>query len=506
MCFLPDDLSEMIPEGHMVRVVDAVVDKMSLGPLLAQYKGGGASAYHPLLMLKVLMYAYADGIYSSRQIAKAVRENIHYMWLAGRARPDFMTINRFRSERLKDVIQPVFGEVVMLLHAEGYVSLDKYFVDGTKIESVAGKDTAIWQKNTQRYKAQVLEKLRGLFAQIETINRQENEALGDKDLPETGGQGLPDNAVIEEAARRIEEQFKAAPENEALAKAKRQLEEVLLPRYKKYEAQEALLAGRNSASKTDPDATFMQMKEKDAMHKNPLKPGYNVQMGTEGQIITGFSVHQTSTDTTTLIDHMNGLPFVPRLAVGDAGFGSEENYAYLAARHIEAYVKYNYFHKEQTAAWQNDGSKVQNFVYDAATNSYYCPLMHRRLAFMGEEQKRSRNGYESTVRVYECESCAGCPHRKRCLKSENPDAKRTIRINERLNKAKQEARRRLDSPEGRALRKQRNVEVESVFGDIKGNHGRRRFTLRGLAKVTLEYGLWALGHNMRKLTKATQGA
>ena len=101
MSMLPINLEELISPSHMVRVIDRAIEKMDMMPLMSQYEGGGAPAYHPIMMLKVIVYAYADKIYSSRKIAKATRENIHFMWLTGNTPLDFMTINRFRGERLK---------------------------------------------------------------------------------------------------------------------------------------------------------------------------------------------------------------------------------------------------------------------------------------------------------------------------------------------------------------------------------------------------------------------
>ena len=101
LSLLPIDLDGLISENHMVRVVDSAIEKMNTKPLFDQYPGGGTSAYNPVMLLKVVVYAYADKIYSSRRIAKATRENINFMWLTGNVQLDFMTINRFRSERLK---------------------------------------------------------------------------------------------------------------------------------------------------------------------------------------------------------------------------------------------------------------------------------------------------------------------------------------------------------------------------------------------------------------------
>ena len=137
MSLLPQSLEELIPEDHLVRVVNAMLDRIDLKPLIAQYEGGGASSYHPLMMLKVLVYAYSEKTYSSRRIAKALRENVNYMWLSGGNQPDHRTLNNFRSGVLKEVVREVFASVVALLAEDGYVKLENYFVDGTKIEANA---------------------------------------------------------------------------------------------------------------------------------------------------------------------------------------------------------------------------------------------------------------------------------------------------------------------------------------------------------------------------------
>ncbi len=117
-------------------------------------------------------------------------------------------------------------------------------------------------------------------------------------------------------------------------------------------------------------------------------------------------------------------------------------------------------------------------------------------------KKFSDNGYESLIRVYESEGCSGCPYRDRCVKSDKPDADRKLYVNRRLNELRNIAKANLNSKKGLLMRSKRPVEVESVFGDIKGNFGVRRFMLRGLEKVKIEWGLYSIAHNMRKLTKA----
>jgi len=164
---LPPSFDDLIPMGHLVRVVSQTIDQLNIDPLLKSYKGGGASIYHPKMMIKVLVYAYLNGIYSSRKIAKALREDINFMWLSGMNRPDFRTITLFRSSRLKPVIDKVFGSMVIFCQEQGYIKLENYFIDGTKIEADANRNSHVWAKNVKRYKGNTEEKIRQLLRHIE---------------------------------------------------------------------------------------------------------------------------------------------------------------------------------------------------------------------------------------------------------------------------------------------------------------------------------------------------
>lgn len=501
MTLLPINLDEIIPENHMVRVIDRAIDKMNCEPLFAKYEGGGTSSYNPVMMLKVIVYAYADMIFSSRKISKATRENINFLWLTGNVQLDHMTINRFRSERLKGIIDDIFTEVVALLMEEKYITFEKYFLDGTKIEANASKYSWVWGKNTKRYKENLKAKVTEKLVEIDMINIDENNEYGDKDLPEMGSKEI-DSGAIRDAVSKIDEKLKEMPNDKKLKSVKKELETDCLPRMEKYEKQEEILAERRSYSKTDTDATFMRMKE-DHMKNGQLKPGYNVQIGTENRFITGFGVYQKAGDSTLVKEHLEHLKSLhngklPKNVIADAGYGSEENYEYFLEKNITPYVKYNTFHKEDSSKWKHDVTKSQNWYYDEENDIYYCS-MGRPLVFMWEQKKKSDNGYESLIRVYECLNCSGCPHREKCIKSDDKFANRRININRRLNELKKMARELLTSETGLAMRSQRPVEVENAFGNIKGNFGVRRFLLRGLEKVKIEWGLYSIAHNMRKM-------
>ena len=144
MRLLPLDLSDLIPADDLVRVVDAVVESLDLALLRSFYPGGGAPAYDPRMMLKVVIYAYSTGVYSSRKISEATKANVRFMWLTGCTALDHMTVNRFRTERLRGCFEEVFSETVAMLADMGLVTLDAYFLDGTKVEANAGRYTFTW--------------------------------------------------------------------------------------------------------------------------------------------------------------------------------------------------------------------------------------------------------------------------------------------------------------------------------------------------------------------------
>lgn len=201
---LPPSLDELVPENHFVRIVSKTVDELRIEDVFAKYtKGGGASRYNPVMLLKVLVYCYMTGTYSSRQIAKQCRENVNVMWLTGFQKPDFRTINKFRSEKLKDSIEEIFVAAVKLLNRKGYVSLEKYFVDGTKIESAANKYTFVWKKAVEKNEKKLDEKLRVFLRDVDEITHKENQLYGDKDFAETGDDEPVTSEDIKAAAEEI---------------------------------------------------------------------------------------------------------------------------------------------------------------------------------------------------------------------------------------------------------------------------------------------------------------
>lgn len=491
-----EDIFNKIPQNHPVRLVNEVVNQLNIDALIEQYKGGGTSSYHPRMLVKVLFYAYLSNIYSCRKIEKALQENIHFMWLSGNSTPDFRTINYFRGKRLSGKIQQLFSDVVRMLQEMGYVSLEVQYIDGTKIESSANRYTFVWKGSVEKYKEKLEAKIQSVLADIESQIKTDQKELNKVEIPRS-----IDSQELKEKLQELNSKLKER--SKTTQKQLQKLQEEHLPRLEKYEQQLEILGPRNSYSKTDPDATFMRLKD-DHMQNGQLKPAYNTQISTESQFITHLSLHQTPGDTTTLEEHLNGFENQyqtqsPEI-VADAGYGSQENYELMEGKGIEAYVKYNYFHKEQKRKQQQNPFLVQNLFYNHEKDFFVCP-MGQKMNCIGTGKRNSAKGYEAKVSYYQAQNCQGCPLRSLC---HNSKTNRRIEVNHRLNALKFKAKERLNSEKGKQHRSKRPIEVEAVFGQLKSNNKFTRFTLKGFEKIQIEFGLMALAHNLRKLRAKQQ--
>ena len=498
----PQRIDRDIAENDPVRLVNAVVDSLNLENFNRLYKERGRSPYHPRMMLKVILYAYMSNIYSCRKIEKALLRDVHFIWLAGYDQPDFITINRFRN-RVKDEINNVFTQLVLLLTERGLVSLDVEYIDGTKIESKANKYTFVWRGSVEKNRVRLMEKIRVLLSQIDDAVAQENADTQEKVefTPSQLGE------ICEELRQSLAQS--PAPESKEDRRARRKKErelrqlEQMGAKLGDYDSKLELIGGRNSMSKTDPDATFMRMKE-DAMNNGQTKPGYNLQIGTENQFITDFGLFPNTNDTLTLPPFLTSFAerygHMPDEACADSGYGSEENYRFMEENDVEAYVKYNYFHKEQKRPFRNDPFRIENLHYNAEDDYYVCP-MGQHMTRVGTRHDKSGSGYVAELAIYRAQRCQGCPLRGSCYKGEYPA--REIRANHRLNEYKRRARERLTSERGLEHRSKRPIEPEAVFGQMKFNMAYRRFRHFGKDKVTMDFAFFAIAFNIKKWAAKT---
>jgi transposase len=497
---LPPTLDELIETKHLVRVVNEVVDAMDITSLINQYEGGGTTAYHPRMLLKILLYAYCMKIYTGRKIAKALKQDIHFMWLAAMNRPDFRTINNFRSGKAKEVIEDLFKEMLLFLIDHEYVRMENYFCDGSSFAADANRHKMVWKKNAERYKEATEKKCKELFKQIDKLNTIDDAWYGDKDLEEAGNEATGSIsketiALQVDKLNKIIETTTAKRQKQKAASLKKKVEKNTAA-ISRYEDQLKTADKRSGYSRTDKDATAMRMKNKETL------PAYNVLAGSENQFIVNCSVHQNTNDSACFKAHIEQLQkhsnLLPEAVIADSIFGTEENYELLENKNIKNYLKFPSFYNEGKRSYQKNPFLKDNFSYDTITDSYTCPNNQLLILKQVTQQTHKRTGNKSTIKVYACENCLGCPFYAQCCKS--PDERnRIIKVNEKLESYKQQARKNLKSEKGIALRKQRGVEIESCFGDIKHNMGFRRFHVRGIEKVKTEWSIVAMAHNLKKI-------
>ena len=499
MILFPQRIDKDIAEDDPVRLLDALVDNLMLDNVYKLYKPSGRKPYHPQMMLKVILYAYMNNIYSCRRIESLLKRDIHFIYLAGYEQPDFITINRFRN-RVKKEINNIFTQVVLVLAAKGLISLDVEYIDGTKIESKANKYTFVWKRTVEKNRAKLQEQIRTLLLQVDDVIAQDNAA-------KTEGVEFT-AALLDEISEELNKSLESAPEpktkeeKQAVRTKKKQLKELEKKRNKlqEYDQHLEIMGERNSYSKTDPDATFMHMKE-DAMRNGQTKPGYNLQIATENQFITDFALYANRTDTLTLPSFLESFKSryhrYAKTVVADSGYGSEENYLFMDVHNMEAYVKYNYFHKEQRPRYTPNPFSPASLYYNKEQDFYVCP-MGQHMKRIGMKRSLTSNGFVTYSVRYQAERCDGCPLRGSCFKARG---NRIIEVNHQLQHYKQKARELLTSEEGIKHRGRRCIEPEAVFGQTKYNKAYKRFRHLGKDKVNMDFAFFAIAFNIGKMCK-----
>lgn len=476
---------KVIADNDSVRLLDDIIDEMDLRKLYHAYSHiGRPSATTPKTMLKILVYANMQGVYSSRDIEKACIRDINFIWLLnGEKAPNYQEIARFRSKRLSECIEDLFYQLAKKLHEIGEINFEHLFVDGTKIEANANKYSFVWKKSINKYEARLLEKI-------------------DRLLPELC---LKYGVICESAAElhnmlklMVKEPF-VHGRGKRKSELQRDIEQLseLLSRKEKYEKYQSTFSGRNSFSKTDPDATFMHLKE-DHMRNSQLKPAYNLQLAVEGEYITGLDISSERSDQLTLIPLLEKMDknvgSAYRDVTADAGYESEENYTYFENKGQTCYIKPQNYERSKTKKFKSNMALRENMAYDSEKDEYTCPS-GRKLKAVYTGIRRSKSSFESEITYYECESCENCSYKKGCTRSKY---NRKMQVSKKFISQRQKSLENITSPLGILLRTNRSIQSEGAFGVIKENYKFRQFLLRGNKKVLTEISLLAIAYNINK--------
>ncbi len=434
-------------------------------------------------MLKILLYAAAEGIYASRPIEERCLRDINYIWLLnGEKAPNYRAICRFRTETLSKCSEEIFYQLVRKLHQLGEIKYEHLFVDGTKIEANANKYTFVWKKSTNKFEARVHDKLEKLL----------------KKLSVTYGISTTDELEFCKKLRAKHPEEFIHGRGKRKKQLQRDIEELqaLLDRKAKYTGYQGTFDGRNSFSKTDKDATFMHMKD-DHMRNAQLKPGYNLQLAVEGEYITGLDVSSERSDQLTLIpllENMEKNGVFYQDVTCDAGYESEENYTFFESKDTKCYIKPLNYERSKTKKFKSNMALRENMAYDEAKDEYTCQN-GKKIRATYEGTRKSKSGFESTVTYYECENCADCPHKKTCTRSKG---NRKMQVSKKFVAQRKASLERITSPLGILLRMNRSIQSEGAFGVMKYDYGFERFLHRGKKKVLNEILIVAMGSNIRK--------
>ena len=501
---LPLDVEILIPADDPVRLLSAFVEGMELSDLYQTYGKIKKNQATPRQLFKIMVYASMNRIYSSRDIETACRRDINFMYLLeGKPAPDHATFARFISLHFAQCSKKTLAEVSKLLYSLGEISGKSIFIDGTKIESVANKYTFVWKKAVTKNQAKLFDKILALVEECENLY---------------GFKITYNGKVSLHTLKRLRKKLCRIRQEEGIAfvhgtgrrktRLQKSLEtlETYIAKLKEYNKKLYVCGDRNSYSKTDPDATFMRMKE-DAMLNGQLKPAYNLQHGVDSEYITWLDISSRPTDTRTLIPFLKDmelyLPFKYQEIVADAGYESEENYLFLEENGQLAYIKPQNYEISKTRKYRQDIGRMENMKYDEKADCYYCKN-GQMLTVQYEKREKTASGYRRTVTVYRSNGCSGCPFKTDCIKGNNcktpmEDRQKVLYVSKKMKEKRQETLERITSDYGTQLRMNRSIQAEGSFANIKEDMEFRRYLYRGNANVTAQSILLAIGYNINKL-------
>jgi len=450
---LPLRLESFIPEDHIVRILNDVIESVDITAIESTYSENGSPAYHPRLMLKILLYGYMINIRSSRDIQKMASTDTAFMYLTAMQHPDFRTICRFRSTHL-DSIKDIFTQIVTVCKELGMLGAGKVSLDGTKVKANASVRQSKDAKALDKEIAKIRKEIDNFLNESIEIDKEEDEKYGDSTPYE-----MPKELVNK--TKRLEK----------IEAAKKILEEKKLTKI----------------NVTDNDATIMK-------HKGGnKKPSYNGQVAVDDKeqvivaadlVVAENDVHQVD----PMIQHIWAtLGYKPTILLADAGYFSYDNLELLKRNEIDAYIPDNFFKVEGRG--KSKWFRKSIFRFDEEKDCYYCPA-GITMPFIRIQKRKD----EPDLKQYVCNFCSDCILKKACTKAENRIISRDPREHLLV-----EMRAKLRTVEGEELYQERMYTAEPVFGQMKHNRGFWEFLLRGKEKVNVEFLMMCIVHNIGKI-------
>jgi len=540
-----------LPKDDAVYTLKDVMKEMNFRKLTSRYSKLGRKGYNPIMIFAVLIYANLRGVRAVDRIVELCERDIAFMWLTKGEKPQRDVFYDFINNKLtEDVFDDLHYQFIRQLKAEGLVSLEALFIDGTKIEANANRYTFVWRGSVNYHLAGLLDKIDESYKSynelitnngydkkyslsyaemfiIEGMDKVEEVIAKNRERKINNKKKISNNRIIEidniSPLKLLDLQDKLLKimkgENILFKNGKGQKKSEIQKLYDEINALgERLLkyknsfkimgSDRNSYSKTDLESTFMRMKD-DHMMNGQLKPAYNVQVAVENYFVIHGYVSSDRTDYAPLIPvlkkHEKNLGYFPSEVTADSGYCSEKNLLYLSEKNIRSYIKLQTHEKMKTRAYKDDIGKYYNME---KTQDVYICHDGRKLILERTEVSQTK-GFERKFNVYLSEDCSNCTYKSDCLykydEGKHKDKNKTMKINERWDSLKEESHKNIQSEKGILNRQIRSIQTEGCFGDMKENNKFRRFNYRSSKKVYKELMLYMFGKNIGKYHKFRQG-
>lgn len=343
---LPPSLRDWLPEGHLAHFISDAVDSFDLSEWEADYAtqtGAGAPPFAPRMMVKVLIYGYATGVFSSRKLQVKCVEDVAFRYLCGQLSPDFRSVLKFRKRHLAR-FGDLFVQVLVLAQEAGLVQLGRIAIDGSKMKANASKHKAMSYQHMCAQIDKLEAEIKEILQRAEAVDTAEDAELGDYD-----GYSLPDALAhreqrletIRAAKARLEERARARAQAEQARReeeAKAREQQGAKPKQYRKEP-DPIPKAKEQENFTDPDSRIMR----DGATKGFIQ-GYNSQIAVdeEAQIIVAADLNNHASDSNELIPMLDGVEentgAAPKQALADAGYKSETNFEQLEDRQTDLYV------------------------------------------------------------------------------------------------------------------------------------------------------------------------
>ena len=485
---LPISTERIIAANDSVRILDEMIDKINIS--FNKYRKNNHLTSDKT-MLKIIIYGNMEQVTSVRKLEKACRRDINFKWLLqDEAQPSKSSIGRYIQNNEK-VLTAVLNEVVKYLISEDEITYEEVYIDGTKIEANANKYSFVWRKAVEKHDARLNKKIEEIMIEINDEYKTTYNANQVTECLEFLSYKIRTNKIVfvhGKGKRKTQIQR----DYEALSG--------YIERKHRYSDYNSTFNGRNSFSKTDKDATFMHMKE-DHMRNSQLKPGYNMQIAVNSEYIVGLDISSERSDQLTLIPLLEklkkNLPQKHTNIVADAGYESEENYQYLKDNSQTSYIKPQNYEQMKKRSYKKWVGKKENMQYDIVLDEYTC-INGRKIKYRNERYRKSKSGYKSHIKVYECDDCTNCKYKSRCVRSKYENYNKKLWVADNFAKYREESLKNIKTAQGIILRINRSIQVEGAFGVLKQDYGFRRLKRRGYSSVKSEFTLLCIAYNINK--------